>query len=52
MAGSSIVSKLYDDDVLYEMICLAQKGEIKRNNHLKRRVKNNIRSNYVSISRK
>ena len=25
MAGSPIVSKLYDDDVLYEMICSAQK---------------------------
>ena len=52
MAGSPIVSKLYDDDVLYEMICSAQKGEIKRYNHLKSRVKNNIRSNYLLISSK
>ena len=50
MAGSPIVSKLYDDNVLYEMICSAQKGEVKRYNHWKSRVKNNIRSNYLSIS--
>ena len=52
MAGSPIVSKLYDDNVLYEMICSAQKGEIKRYNHLKSRVKNDIRSNYLLISSK
>ena len=52
MAGSSIVSKLYDDDVLYEMICSAKKSEIKQYNHLKSHVKNNIRSNYLLISRK
>ena len=52
MAGCSIVFKLYDVNVLYEMICLAQKGEIKRYNHLKSRVKNNIRSNYLLISSK
>ena len=38
MAGSSI----YDVNVLYEMICSAQKGEVKRYNHWKSRVKNNI----------